>query len=278
MKVATVGKEKGDSAKSRHKTEPEIKLPNDRSTVKGGERGAVEFKPQHIFKLTKEQRLKYVRIENAALEDIRLSFRAKGLLSYLLSKSDDWTVHVNHLVTVSPDGTHSIQTALQELKKCGYARLTPFRGDKGKFGGRYWEIYERPSLQPLETGKASEKAKNRKSAKPKIGKSFATNDGLFTKHGVPTKHGKALGLSAKGIPHSRYKNSDVDDDEMEKRCWKIAEGKELDASFVDEFILQHKRDGWTIPNDVTGEAEPIQYLGNALLKFCAKLERDRTGE
>ena len=62
----------------------------------------------------------YVSIHKGALENPRLSFKAKGLWAYCMSRPDDWTFHVSHLSTVSKDGEDAIYSAIKELEKEGY--------------------------------------------------------------------------------------------------------------------------------------------------------------
>jgi hypothetical protein len=91
---------------------------------------------------TKER---YTVISNAALEDVRLSLKAKGLLAYLLTKPDGWKVIVIHLVKQSNDGRYAIEKALDELETFGYIVRTPQkRSDSGKFDGIDTEVHERP--------------------------------------------------------------------------------------------------------------------------------------
>jgi hypothetical protein len=50
--------------------------------------------------------------------DTRLSWKARGILAYLLQHEDDWEVSVQDLVAQSTkDGRMSVQSALQELLK-----------------------------------------------------------------------------------------------------------------------------------------------------------------
>jgi hypothetical protein len=101
----------------------------------------------------------YTVIQNSVLCDKRLSWRARGLFAFLLSKPDDWKVIVSHLVDQAPkDGKASVTAALQELQGYGYLRkrLRP------KVGGRFdgWDIllYEIPdgTVSDLETRTASD--------------------------------------------------------------------------------------------------------------------------
>jgi hypothetical protein len=80
---------------------------------------------------------------NAFLQDNRLSFRATGLLAYLLSLPADWTIRVEHLARTRPEGKYKLRGAFLELQHCGYAVLEVVRGKKGVFG-RQWRVFEVP--------------------------------------------------------------------------------------------------------------------------------------
>jgi hypothetical protein len=81
---------------------------------------------------------------NATVNDSRLSFKARGILSYLLSKPDDWKVIVSDLVHRSTDGERAIRAGLQELTDCGYAQLKAVRNNKGRITEWEYTIYETP--------------------------------------------------------------------------------------------------------------------------------------
>lgn len=69
----------------------------------------------------------FVMMDKTFLEDDRLSYKAKGLLAYLLSKPDDWKVIVGNLVNSSKDGKASVYAGLKEL---GYMNVTSAEIDK----------------------------------------------------------------------------------------------------------------------------------------------------
>lgn len=71
-----------------------------------------------IVHATHERR--FTQICNDALDDPRISFRAKGVLAYLLSKPASWKLHYQHLMTVGPEGKDAVLSALAELKQYGY--------------------------------------------------------------------------------------------------------------------------------------------------------------
>lgn len=87
----------------------------------------------------------FVMMDKTFLEDDRLSYKAKGLLAYLLSKPDDWKVIVGNLVNSSKDGKASVYAGLKELKECGYYEKVPVRNEQGTRIIR-WEstVYEVP--------------------------------------------------------------------------------------------------------------------------------------
>lgn len=91
----------------------------------------------------------YSVVSNEILEDTRMSFKARGLLIYMLSKPDDWKFYSEELVKHSDkDGISSIKTALNELEKCGYLKRIQKRAEKGKFGGQDWILNDSPENSP----------------------------------------------------------------------------------------------------------------------------------
>lgn len=82
-------------------------------------------------------------MSNVGLRDERLSFKARGVLAYLLSMPDNWKVSDRHLATIGPDGRHLVQAALKELEECGYL-VRERRHTKG--GTFIWDsvIYDEP--------------------------------------------------------------------------------------------------------------------------------------
>lgn len=87
----------------------------------------------------------FVMMDKSFLEDTRLSYKAKGILAYLLSKPDNWKVIVGNLVNYSTDGKASVYAGLKELKECGYYEKVPVRNEQGTRITR-WEstVYEIP--------------------------------------------------------------------------------------------------------------------------------------
>jgi hypothetical protein len=77
---------------------------------------------------------------NGVLENPRLSFKAKGLWAFCMSKSEDWQFHVTHLAKVSKEGADAIYSALKELEKEGLV-VKSQSNQGGKFGAVDYTIY-----------------------------------------------------------------------------------------------------------------------------------------
>lgn len=86
---------------------------------------------------------KYSVMSNYHLQDKRLSLKAKGLMSLILSLPEDWKFTVNGLATMSADGRDTVITCLKQLKENGYICLTNERLKDGKFNSVY-TVYENP--------------------------------------------------------------------------------------------------------------------------------------
>lgn len=103
-----------------------------------------------IIKIVKHEG-DYVSIANRVLEDERLSYKAKGVLAYLLTRPPHWVVRTKDLINRSTDGKTSVLSAMRELKDFGYAQMEVVR-KKGRLIGRQWVIYETPkSLAGLQS-------------------------------------------------------------------------------------------------------------------------------
>ncbi len=86
----------------------------------------------------------YVIIDKTGINDVRLSWKARGLLCYLLSKPNDWKINVKHLTGQGPDGERATRSGLKELEKLGYMVTKPVRDDKGRITEWEHNIFEVP--------------------------------------------------------------------------------------------------------------------------------------
>ena len=94
-----------------------------------------------VFKITKNNN--YTVMSNYHLRDKNLSYKAKGLLSFMLSLPDNWDYSMRGLEKISKENIKAIRTILQELEKNKYLVRTRKQGEYGRFYYDY-SIYETP--------------------------------------------------------------------------------------------------------------------------------------
>lgn len=86
---------------------------------------------------------RYAAIPNHVFEDARLSMEARWLLSYLLSKPDNWTVVIGDIIKKGNCGRDKARKMIAELVDIGYAEREQQRED-GKFGASVLVIFDEP--------------------------------------------------------------------------------------------------------------------------------------
>lgn len=72
-------------------------------------------------------------IENQVLRDQRLSYKARGILIYILSHVDNWRISAEDLADKSTDGRTAVLSGLEELRTLGYIVTTRKQGADGKW-------------------------------------------------------------------------------------------------------------------------------------------------
>lgn len=80
----------------------------------------------------------YTIIPNTLAEDSSLSWRARGMLLYILCKPDDWVLRTADLIKQGDCRRDAVLNTLKELRRAGYVKLVETRKN-GKFRSReYW--------------------------------------------------------------------------------------------------------------------------------------------
>ena len=86
-------------------------------------------------------------MSNHHFKEKKMSLKAKGLLSLMLSLPEDWNYSIAGLVKLSKDGKDSVMSALGELEVFGYLERTRMINSKGQFTGIEYNIYEEPQTK-----------------------------------------------------------------------------------------------------------------------------------
>jgi hypothetical protein len=134
------------------------------------------------YRVHKSKDNPYVMMNKKFLSDERLSYKAKGILSYLLSKPDDWKVYENDLVNQSEDGKTAVRSGLKELEEYDYIQKIQTRTKDGKFDGYNYDVFEQPMSQKLYNKRKDTGAENPKTGNPKSDNHKVVNNELELKN------------------------------------------------------------------------------------------------
>ncbi len=91
----------------------------------------------------------YTVMSNYHFRDKRLSLKAKGLLSQMLSLPPEWDYTIAGLVAINKENESAIVSALRELKESGYLVVTkrlPNETESGRIEYDY-DVFEQPREQ-----------------------------------------------------------------------------------------------------------------------------------
>lgn len=227
----------------------------------------------------------YVQIDNCSIRDTRLSWKAKGLLAYLLSLPDDWRINGEHLATQGPDGISSVRSGLKELENAGYLHRKRIRTAEGKFR---WDISlletpktghgtdEPSSLQPLSDNLTSKEV-------PSTNDLSKNNTRVDTTVTLPQQIQDSSSSELQSILDAFIRGSQTSPStEFQKKVWLAACSqlvKTYGATSKQVFLAaDRQRREWTNPKY---ERSPKSLLGNwgKLHKETDGTERDHaTGD
>ena len=86
----------------------------------------------------------YTIMSNHHLTDPNLSLKAKGLMSYMLSRPDNWDFTIEGLARQNMEGADAIARIIRELEARGYVIRSRTRNKAGKFTDMEYSILECP--------------------------------------------------------------------------------------------------------------------------------------
>lgn len=102
-----------------------------------------------IVRAPHDQENPYFLMRRDTAQDARLSYEARGVLAYLLSKPSDWRVVVSDLERVGCK-RDKVYKLLRELREAGYMQRVAVR-DQGKYIGMEYHVHEAPFTEIPET-------------------------------------------------------------------------------------------------------------------------------
>ena len=132
-----------------------------------------------------EHNQNFTIIDNVVLQNVNLSFEARGFFAYLLSLPDDWKFTVRGLVKQTGTSKSVILRLMNELQAEGYIRLTKNKDEAGRFTASSWDVFE-----GAKTPESPHNTQTRNTAKTEHGengtratRNTAKPESGFTEHG-----------------------------------------------------------------------------------------------
>jgi len=96
-----------------------------------------------IVRVNKEG--KYFAASNEPFNDERLRWDTRGMIGYLLSKPNNWTIRMADLIKKGPGGRDKVRMMLRDAQKHGYLNRYRITRLDGTFLW-VWELYETPTM------------------------------------------------------------------------------------------------------------------------------------
>ena len=141
----------------------------------------------------------YTVIGNEAAQDSSLSWKARGLLIYLLSLPRDWNIRLSELARHATDGIDSTRKAMDELLNAGYIqRGARIRKPDGKLGDYVYLVtgvrddlpeLEKPTLEKptqenptLQNKEITKETKNKRNKRKYVSKSYSEDFEIWWKY------------------------------------------------------------------------------------------------
>lgn len=104
----------------------------------------------------------YTIMANHHLRNRKLSLKAKGLQSLMLSLPEEWDYSLKGLAAICKDGVGSISSTLRELEEAGYVSRKRRRNAKGQLTDTEYIIYQIPHPKSSESNEDENEPKREK--------------------------------------------------------------------------------------------------------------------
>lgn len=158
----------------------------------------------------------FTTVRNEYLQDVNLSWKAKGLITYIMSLPPDWQLNLSDLKHRSKDGRDATAAGLRELITNGYCQRCKVRGDGGTFVGCDYEVsdikeFEPQTENPFMDAPQTENpvAVNPETEKPDTGKPTLINTNL-------TKDSNTLNTNSSNTPQNAFASLFPDETKVEE--------------------------------------------------------------
>jgi len=223
----------------------------------------------------------YVVLRKHFINDKKLSCKAKGIMTYLLSKPDGWHVQVGDIVNNCADGEKAIRSGIRELKEHKYMVPTIDRDPAtGKILKYDYDVHELPVAQnrQMVTESKSPLAGLRQVGKRQV-ENRHVNKELLKQNNKLSKYKGEDNNNNKSIKQGNPKNIIITTPIKHKRKFNKIKNTIMEIGWVgplDEIVQLHNND----PDYVHGWVQRIEEINNKTPGNWAGLLRKslRSGE
>ena len=191
------------------------------------------------FIKTKKEK-NFTVLDNTFIKDTRLSWKAKGLMTYLLSLPDDWTIHLLEIEQHATDGKSALRSAINELKEFGYLKAEQKR-ENNRFAEMVYIIIENPD-SPLTDFQQTENLQTENLNSENQTLQNTNNDKILIKQSTDNNIPKE-----KKHKNGTYQNVLLSDTELKKLCDKL--GSDKTKAVIDNFSELKEMKGYKYKSD-----------------------------
>lgn len=191
----------------------------------------------------------FTQVSNNALNDKRLSWKAKGVFAYLYSKPDDWDFSSERIKNDSSDGRDALLSGLKELESVGYLQRKKLPSGKVEYILDYNPNTEKPVL-----------GQKPKSENPTKGKSHSGKIRSISNTDINTNTEEKQTLVLFEEFWKEYPNRKRDRDKCLEKFNAFPE--DLQKKILDDVKLRKTRHSDWVKNDYQFVPAPLVYLRN----------------
>jgi len=153
----------------------------------------------------------FITIERFPIDkDTQLSFKAKGILTYLMGRPETWKPNMKEIAQHAKDGEGAIKRGIYELQKAGYVIIQRLKDkDTGKMRGWQWTVYDIPH------GKRPKVQNSPSDEKPKVQNNLSESSTVIQ---------ATIGKTESSKSDFRFLNFDSNKECNKKDCCSYKEG------------------------------------------------------
>lgn len=211
-----------------------------------------------IYFCREKKEKNYTTLDNTFIKDKRLSWKAKGIMTYLLSLPDDWKLSFEEVKNHASDGKTASRSAINELIQFGYIEFKRKRNEKGIFEQGVYKIIEHPNSNASNLGNPHED-------NPRMEKPDVDNQTLLS-----TNNNQILNLPSTNSTNSE--NSSLHSEFSSQEQPQPQKDKNTKESNIHPLA---KKQNITKTNNITDSQEKIQTNKNSDAQNLPAAKRSR---